>query len=103
MGLKNPANFPFNNRTRKRRVEATRSFVPWKVAGPLIAQRVETTDGAEGLGHRMRAVFLHQRTRVLLFLRVFGLRFGLMSAPAAIAVITAIVCIPAQHIPKLWP
>ncbi len=46
---------------------------------------------------------VHERVGVLFLFRVVGLRLGFLRAPAAVAVVTAIVGIPAQHIPQFRP
>ena len=67
--------------------------------------------GENRLSHRLRLVFVHQCYRLLFLVRVrlhlLHLRFRKRRLggirPARIAVVTAIVRIPAEHIPKLRP
>ena len=50
------------------------------------------------------SVFFHQCVcLLLLFPLIISLRFGFLCAPAAVAIVTAIMGVPTQHIPKFRP
>ena len=58
---------------------------------------------ADRLRHARRPVLLHKATGVLLLLRVLVACGGICGAPLAVAIVAAVMSIPAQNVPQLWP
>ena len=68
----------------------------------FFAQRINPAHRANRFRHRFGSVFLHQCVGVLHFLGIHRI-FTLHAAPAPVAIVAAIVRVPAQHIPQLRP
>ena len=72
--------------------------------GFVAGYRRHTEDGTNGFGHRSFPLLFHQRASVgFLFCIFVEAGVDVVPAPAAVAVVTAVVGIPAEDVPDFLP
>src|ERR1700677_2733744 len=99
MCAENTANLILNRVSREGSVQ---SFEP-DGGGFLLTEWINFKFGAEGLRHCLHAMLAHQSACVFFLFSIFGIGFSFRRAPSAVAVVTAIVHVPAEHVPKFPP